>query len=124
VSAGSGAAPRAVVCAYGEVGCAALEALLEVGLQVALVVTHEDSPGEVCWFRSVRDLALRAGIPVIAPADVAAPDVRSRLEATEPDFLFSFYFRRMLGRPSSTRRAAARSTCMARCSRAIGGDRR
>jgi UDP-4-amino-4-deoxy-L-arabinose formyltransferase/UDP-glucuronic acid dehydrogenase (UDP-4-keto-hexauronic acid decarboxylating) len=87
------------VCAYGEVGCASLEALLEAGMAVPLVVTHEDAPGEACWFRSVRELARGAGIPVIAPAEADAPDVRSRLAAAEPDFLFSFYFRRMLGRP-------------------------
>ena len=44
---------RAVVCAYGEIGAASLETLLELGVDVALVVTHEDAPGERVWFRSV-----------------------------------------------------------------------
>jgi UDP-4-amino-4-deoxy-L-arabinose formyltransferase/UDP-glucuronic acid dehydrogenase (UDP-4-keto-hexauronic acid decarboxylating) len=99
VSARVLAGRRAVVCAYGEVGCASLEALLEVGVEVALVVTHQDAPDETCWFRSVREIARGAGIPTIAPADVNDPSVRSEVAAAAPDFLFSFYFRRMLGRP-------------------------
>jgi len=87
---------RAIVCAYGEVGHACLDALLELGTDVALVVTHEDSPGEKIWFHSVRDRAVSAGVEVIAPGDVNAPDVLAVLRAVKPDYLFSFYFRQMM----------------------------
>ena len=50
-------APRAAVFAYSSVGCVGLEALLEGGVEVAAVYTHEDDPGEERWFRSVADLA-------------------------------------------------------------------
>ncbi len=87
---------RAVVCAYGEVGHACLDALLDLGADVALVVTHDDSPNEKIWFASVRDRALSAGVPVIAPGDVNAADVLARIREASPDYLFSFYFRQMM----------------------------
>jgi methionyl-tRNA formyltransferase len=88
--------PRVVVLAYSEVGHAALSTLLELGADVALVVTHADSPGETVWFQSVRERAAAAGVPVILPADANADEAVARLRAARPDFLFSFYFRQML----------------------------
>jgi methionyl-tRNA formyltransferase len=90
---------RAVVCAYGEIGAASLETLLELGVEVPLVVTHEDTPGEQVWFRSVRELAREAGVRAIAPDNANAPDPLAMIAETAPDFLFSFYFRHMLKRP-------------------------
>lgn len=87
---------RAIVCAYGEVGHACLDALLDLGIDVPLVVTHEDAQGEKIWFSSVRDRAVSAGVEVIAPDDVNAPDVLAALRAAEADYLFSFYFRQMM----------------------------
>ena len=88
--------PRVVVLAYSEVGHAALSTLLEMDADVALVVTHADSPGETVWFQSVRDRAAAAGAPVILPADANADEAVARMRAARPDFLFSFYFRQML----------------------------
>lgn len=90
---------RAVVCAYSEVGYACLGALLELGVEVPLVVTHEDQPGEKRWFGSVAERARAAGILVVTPGDVNAPDVLERIAATHPDILFSFYYRQMMKRP-------------------------
>ena len=85
-----------VVCAYGEVGHAGLAELLDLGADVALVVTHADAPGEKIWFRSVADLARTAGVPAILPDDVNADDAVAAIAAVRPDFLFSFYFRQMM----------------------------
>lgn len=90
---------RAVVCAYGEIGAASLETLLELGVDVALVVTHEDAPGERIWFRSVRDIARGAGVRAIAPENLNALEPLAIVAEAAPDFLFSCYFRHMLGRP-------------------------
>jgi methionyl-tRNA formyltransferase len=86
----------AVVFAYHNVGVRCLSVLLAHGVEVPLVVTHEDRPGETIWFDSVAELAHRHRIPVIAPASANAPDVIERIAAARPDFLFSFYFRQML----------------------------
>jgi methionyl-tRNA formyltransferase len=88
--------PRCVVCAYSEVGHACLAELLALGLDVALVVTHAPDPGERQWFASVAELAAAAGVPVITPADVNAPEVVEQVAKTRPDLLFSFYFRQMM----------------------------
>jgi methionyl-tRNA formyltransferase len=87
---------RAVVFAYHNVGVRCLKVLLAGGVDVALVLTHEDAPGETIWFGSVADTARDAGVPVITPADANAPEVRARIAALAPDFLFSFYYRQML----------------------------
>jgi len=86
---------RSVVCAYSDVGYACLETLLDLGAEIAAVFTHDDDPGEEIWFRSVRRLAEEHGLPVFAPERLDADWVK-RLRAWQPDFLFSFYYRRLL----------------------------
>jgi methionyl-tRNA formyltransferase len=88
---------RAVVFAYHDVGCVCLEVLLEGRVDVPLVVTHEDAPGENIWFGSVAKLARERRIEAITPAEPNAPEVVDRVRALAPDFLFSFYYRMMLG---------------------------
>ncbi len=88
--------PRAVVFAYHNVGVRCLRVLLAHGVEVPLVVTHDDSPGETIWFGSVTAAAAECGIQAITPADPNAPDVLARVRALAPDFLFSFYYRSML----------------------------
>jgi methionyl-tRNA formyltransferase len=90
---------RAVVFAYHNVGVRCLRVLLAHGIDVALVVTHDDNPGETIWFDSVARVAHDYDIPVIAPNDPNAPSVVARIAAYRPDFLFSFYYRLMLKAP-------------------------
>ncbi len=88
---------RAVVFAYHNVGVRCVKVLLAQGIEVPLVVTHADDSEETRWFGSVAATAAEYGIAVIAPADPNAPDVVARVASLAPDFLFSFYYRRMLG---------------------------
>jgi len=90
---------RAVVFAYHNVGVRCLKALLGRGVDVALVVTHQDSPGETIWFDSVAQLARDYAIPTITPDDPNSPEVLAQIAALNPDFLFSFYYRKMLRAP-------------------------
>ncbi|HEX5314693.1 MAG TPA: formyltransferase [Gammaproteobacteria bacterium] len=87
---------RAVVFAYHDVGVRGLETLLARGVDVLLVVTHEDDPAEAGWFASVADHARRYGIDTITPAPGDLPALGPRLAALAPDFLFSFYYRHLL----------------------------
>ena len=87
---------RAVVFGYHNVGVRCLKVLLSQGVDVPLVVTHDDAPGEVIWFDSVAAVAAERGIAVIAPADPNAADVVGRVAAARPDFIFSFYYRQLL----------------------------
>ncbi|MGS1004165.1 formyltransferase [Burkholderia glumae] len=98
--------PRAVVFAYHNVGVRCLQVLLARGVEVALVVTHEDSPTENIWFDSVAAVAREHGIAVITPADPAGAELREAVSAARPDFIFSFYYRHML--PVSLLALAAR----------------
>lgn len=86
----------AVVFAYHNVGVRCLSVLLAQGVDVKLVVTHEDAAGENIWFSSVKSLAQEHGIPVITPADPHDEETLALLRTAAPDFLFSFYYRNML----------------------------
>ena len=85
---------HAVVFAYHDVGVRCLRALLEAGVRVPLVVTHRDDPAEGRWFGSVAALARSRGIETLEDPDGA--EVQRRLQSLQPDFIFSFYYRRML----------------------------
>jgi methionyl-tRNA formyltransferase len=90
---------RAVVFAYHNVGVRCLKVLLVHGVEVALVVTHEDAPGEAIWFDRVATTAAEYGIPVLTPADPNAAEIVAQIADLRPDFLFSFYYRLMLKAP-------------------------
>jgi methionyl-tRNA formyltransferase len=97
---------RAAVFAYSELGARCLGTLYEAEVEVPLVVTHADDPDERRWFASVAEVARGAGSRVTLPADPADPALARELAALAPDFLFSFYYRRML--PPSVLGAARR----------------
>ncbi len=86
----------AVVFAYSNVGARCLRVLRAHGIAIPLVVTHADNPDESLWFERVADVAADYGLPVAMPADPNAPDFVARIAALDPDFIFSFYYRRML----------------------------
>jgi len=88
---------RAVVFAYHNVGYRCLSVLLAHGIDVALVVTHEDNPSERIWFESVEELARLHGLPVAKPADPNVQQFVAQVAALRPDLVFSFYYRFMLG---------------------------
>jgi methionyl-tRNA formyltransferase len=87
---------RAVVFAYHNVGVRCLRVLLAHGVEVVLVVTHEDTAGETIWFDSVAATARENDLPVAMPADPNEPQFVARVAALAPDLIFSFYYRQML----------------------------
>ena len=89
----------AVVFAYHNVGVRCLSVLLAHGVNVRLVVTHNDNADENIWFDSVRQLAATHDLPTITPDDPNIPDIVAQIRALKPDFLFSFYYRHMLQPP-------------------------
>ena len=92
----SAAPTRVVVFGYHNVGVRCLKVLLAAGVEVALVVTHEDNAAENIWFESMVTLCQVEGIPFITPADANDPALLARLSSIAPDLMFSFYYRNML----------------------------
>ena len=88
---------KAVVFAYHDIGCAGIEALLAAGYDIAAVFTHADDPKENTFYGSVAQLCARHGIPVHAPEDANHPLWVERVAKLNPDFIFSFYYRNLLG---------------------------
>jgi len=89
-------AAKAVVFAYHDVGVRCLRALLEAGVGVPLVVTHRDDPAERVFFGSVAELARSKGINTVFSEELDPRELEDRLANLSPDFIFSFYYRRML----------------------------
>ena len=90
---------RAVVFAYHNVGVRCLRVLVAHGLQICRVVTHQDNPNETIWFESVAQAARDCDLAVITPADPNAEAIVQEVAACKPGFIFSFYYRQMLGTP-------------------------
>jgi len=86
---------KLVVCAYHNVGYACIEELVRQGADIRLIFTHEDSPTEKIWFKSVRELADRHGITYITTC-INEPENQALIAKIAPDFLFSFYYRNMI----------------------------
>ncbi len=89
-------ASSVVVFAYHQVGFRCLSVLLAHGVDIRLVVTHQDNPHETIWWQSVAGLAGRAGIPVITPEDPNTAAVIDQVRQCRPELIFSFYYRHML----------------------------
>jgi methionyl-tRNA formyltransferase len=87
---------RAIVFAYHNVGVRCLSVLLAHGVDIALVVTHNDNPQENIWFDSVQRLATINRLPVITPDDPNTTEWITRIRDLQPDYIFSFYYRHML----------------------------
>ncbi len=87
---------RAVVFAYSEVGVRCVRELLAQEVQIPLLFTHADDPGENRWFASVRELAEANRLRVETPEDPNTLEWIAEGRRARPDFLFSFYYRHML----------------------------
>jgi methionyl-tRNA formyltransferase len=87
---------HAVVFAYHDVGVNCLKALLGAGIQIDLVVTHQDDPNENVWFGSVAKLCEDKKIPYITPNANQLIDLVPQIQKLAPDYLFSFYYRHMI----------------------------
>jgi len=84
---------QAAVFAYHDVGVRCLRVLLDAGVRVPLVVTHRDDPAERVFFGSVAELARSKGIETLEDPE---ENLLERIATLAPDFIFSFYYRRML----------------------------
>jgi len=87
---------HAVVFAYHDVGVNCLKALLGAGIQIDLVVTHQDDPNENVWFGSVAKLCEDQKIPYITPDANQLIGLTPQLQTLAPDYLFSFYYRHII----------------------------
>lgn len=91
-------APTAVVFGYGDMGVRGTRVLLEQGVAVELVVTHEDDPNENRWYGSLAEFAAEHSLPCVTPAKIDERLV-ARVAALAPDFIFSFYYRNLIPMP-------------------------
>ena len=90
---------RAVVFAYSEVGVRCVRELLSQGVDIPLLFTHADDPGESQWFGSVARLGAERGLRVETPDDPNTPAWVAEGRRAAPEFLFSFYYRHLLAAP-------------------------
>lgn len=89
---------KTIVFAYHNIGCVGINSLLKNGFEIAAVFTHTDDSDENIWFNSVADLCVKNDIPVYAPENVNHPIWEERIRSLMPDVIFSFYYRKLLGK--------------------------
>jgi UDP-4-amino-4-deoxy-L-arabinose formyltransferase/UDP-glucuronic acid dehydrogenase (UDP-4-keto-hexauronic acid decarboxylating) len=89
---------KTVVFAYHNMGLAGLEALIKHGYDIVALFTHDDDPGENCWFGSVKKWAIQNSVSVYTTEEVNSPDWIAKIAALKPDVIFSFYYRKMICR--------------------------
>ncbi len=87
---------HAVVFAYHDVGVNCLNALIDAGIEINLVLTHQDDPHENVWFGSVAKLCETQKIPYLTPSAKELVGLIPRIQKLAPDYLFSFYYRHMI----------------------------
>lgn len=89
-------APRVLFFGYSEVGYECLSLLLERGVDVVALITHEDNPHEKIWFKTPAVAARERGIPVFTPEKVNTPEWIARIAGLQPDLILSVYYRNMI----------------------------
>lgn len=87
---------KAIVFAYHNMGLTGLAALKRCGFDIRAVFSHEDDPGENCWFGSVVKWAEENRIPVFCPENANAPDWVEKISDLRPEVIFSFYYRHLI----------------------------
>lgn len=87
---------RAVVFGYHEIGYVCFEELINSGVEVLCLFTHEDDPEEEIWFRKPEALAVVHNIPVYKPDSLKDEKWVSLIREMVPDIIFSFYYRNMI----------------------------
>jgi methionyl-tRNA formyltransferase len=94
---------RIIFMGYHNIGYVCLQALIglcrETGDEIVAAVTHADDPGENIWFASVAQLAFENYLPVHQPVNPNDLAFVAAMQALQPDFLFSCYYRHMLQQP-------------------------
>lgn len=85
-----------VIAGYSDVGYRCTKWFLDAGEKVSLIYTHPDAADEERWWESLADLGAARGVPVLVVEDLHDPTEPVRLKGLAPDFLFSFYFRKMI----------------------------
>lgn len=88
---------KVAVFAYQDIGYECLDFLIASGAEIVAVATHEDDPGEEIWFRSVAALARDHNLPLYIPDNPNTPEFVTTVRRAAPDFIFSFYYRKLLG---------------------------
>lgn len=87
---------KIVIYAYHDVGLEALQTLVDMDQDVAMVFTHRPDPNENIWFGSVEDLSRSLGIPVFTPDNPNTEKWIRKVKYSAPDTIFSFYYRNLI----------------------------
>ncbi|MEK7954066.1 formyltransferase [Luteolibacter soli] len=88
--------PRVIFFGYSEVGHDCLDLLVQRGVNVVALITHQDSAGENIWFKTPARVAVEHGIPIHTPDSVKSPEWIARIAELKPDMILSVYYRHMI----------------------------
>lgn len=91
--------PRVVLAGNGATGVGALRLLLEAVPREALLVVAPPGGPKHAWQADLAGAARTAGVRVLDPADVNAPDVAAEVVAHRADLLLSACYTQLFRRP-------------------------
>ncbi|MCX7858226.1 MAG: formyltransferase [Deltaproteobacteria bacterium] len=84
---------KAILFAYHEIGYVCMKELLDAGIEIPFLITHEDDRNENIWFRTPKELAEKYKIPHYTPASLKEEKWIHLVRKENPDYIFSFYYR-------------------------------
>lgn len=87
---------KTIVFAYHDIGCIGLRSVFESKFKVEAVFTHKNDKNENCFFSSVFDLSSKLKLQTFFPKNVNSSIWIKKIKKIKPDFIFSFYYRKIL----------------------------
>ena len=88
--------PRVIFFGYSEVGHDCLDLLVQRGVNVVALITHQDAAGENIWFKTPARVAEAHGIPIHTPDSVKSAKWVAGIAELKPDLILSVYYRHMI----------------------------
>jgi methionyl-tRNA formyltransferase len=89
---------KAVVFAYHNMGVIGISKLIQAGFEISLVFTYEENPNENIWFESVAGFCEKKSLKYVTPQTPNTLEWIETIKSSEPDIIFSFYYRSMLSK--------------------------
>lgn len=87
---------RIIFFGFSDTGYKCLKYLLEEGLNVVAIFTHDADPHENRWFESVEALGKEFGIKVYKPSTLKTEKWARKIKYMRPDLILSVYYRNLI----------------------------
>ncbi len=81
---------------FSDVGYRCLKYMIDQGMNVIGVFTHDTDPQEECWFKTPESIAKENFIPVFKPKTLKTEKWIRKVRYMKPDLILSLYYRNII----------------------------